>query len=278
LRLVVFDDYRVGVVRGGAVIDVSAHVPEYTGRWPHCYMLTLIAQFAALRPVLEAAAERGAERPLATCRLRAPVPLPGKVIAAPVNYRPRQLEMNVDAGIESYGVYLKAPSSVIGAGDAICLPFPDRRVDYEGELALVIGREACAVPASRALEYVFGYTGCFDITMRGGESSATRKSFDTFTPLGPVLVTADEVPDPHDLQLAVHVNGELRQRASTRELVVGVAELVAYCSRLMTLYPGDVVTTGTPPGVGPLRPGDRVALEIDRIGRMELPVRLREAA
>jgi 2-keto-4-pentenoate hydratase/2-oxohepta-3-ene-1,7-dioic acid hydratase in catechol pathway len=277
VRLVVFDDYRLGVVRGADVVDVSSLVPGYTGRWPHGDVLTVIAEFPRLRRVFAAAAEQGAGRPLASVRLRAPVPLPGKVIAAPVNYRPRQLEMNVDLAIDAYGVYLKAPSAVIGGGDTIRLPYPDRRVDYEGELVVVIGREARAVPAARALEYVFGYTGGFDITLRGRESSATRKSFDTFAPLGPTLVTADAVPDPGDLTLSVYVNDELRQRASARELVTGIADLVAYCSRLMTLYPGDVVMTGTPTGVGPLRPGDRLVLTIEPlIGRMELGVALAE--
>ncbi len=146
-------------------------------------------------------------------------------------------------------------------------------MDYEGELVVVIGREARAVSAAQALDHVFGYTGGFDLTLRGRQSSATRKSFDTFAPLGPTLVTADAVPDPGDLTLTVHVNDELRQRATARELVTGIADLVAYCSRLMTLYPGDVLMTGTPTGVGPLRPGDRVALTVaPLVGRMELGV------
>jgi 2-keto-4-pentenoate hydratase/2-oxohepta-3-ene-1,7-dioic acid hydratase in catechol pathway len=278
VRLAVFDEYRIGVVRDEGVVDVSYAVPDHTGRWPWREVLTLLADLPRLRPALEAAAREGTPRPLASVRLRAPVPLPGKVIAAPVNYRPRQFEMNVEAAPISQGVYLKAPSSVIGAGDAIVLPFADRRVDYEGELAVVIGREARRVPVERALEYVAGYTGCFDITLRGRESAATRKSFDTFTPLGPWLVTADEIGDPAELTLRVYVNEELRQRASAHEMLLSVPELIAWVSRLMTLYPGDVLATGTPPGVGPLHPGDRLALEIAGVGRLELPVHGPEAA
>ncbi|MBX5490943.1 MAG: fumarylacetoacetate hydrolase family protein [Chloroflexi bacterium] len=278
MRLAVFDQYRIGVVREQAVVDVSHAVPGYTGRWPWSDVLTLVAELPRLRPTLEAAAREGPSRPLASVRLRAPVPLPGKLLAAPVNYRPRQLEMNVETDAASQGVYLKAPSAVVGASDAIVLPFADRRVDYEGELAVVIGRVARHVPAERALEYVAGYTGGFDITLRGRESAATRKSFDTFAPLGPVLLTADEVPDPGELTVKVYVNDELRQRATAREMLLEVPELIAWASRLMTLYPGDVIMTGTPPGVGPLRPGDRLALEIPRIGRLELPVRGPEAA
>ena len=273
MRLVVFDDYRIGAVRGEAVVDVSGAVPDYHGRWPHADVLGLVADFTRLRPALEDAAERGPARPLSSVRLRAPIPRPGKLLAAPPNYRPRQREMNVDAGLEALGMYLKASSAVVGGGDAIRLPYPDRRVDYEGEVALVIGREARDVPATAALDYVFGYTGCVDVTLRGRETSATRKSFDTFAPLGPTLVTTDDVPDPGELTVSVCVNDELRQRGAVRELVVGVADLVAYCSRLMTLYPGDVISTGTPAGVGPLRPGDRLALSVEpRVGRMELPV------
>ena len=195
-----------------------------------------------------------------------PVADPSKIIAAPVNYRDHQAEMNVDAQVGALGFFLKAPSSLLDPGGTIQLPYHDRRFDQEGELALVIGRTARQVSEQDALSYVFGYTGLLDITMRGGEDRSTRKSFDTFTPMGPVLVTADEFGDPDDVELRCWVSGELRQKASTRDLIWGVARLVSYASSVTTLYPGDVITTGTPAGVGPLTAGDTIRLELSGLG------------
>jgi 2-keto-4-pentenoate hydratase/2-oxohepta-3-ene-1,7-dioic acid hydratase in catechol pathway len=195
-----------------------------------------------------------------------PVADPSKIIAAPVNYRDHQAEMSVDASIGALGFFLKAPSSLLDPGGTIRLPYHDRRFDQEGELALVIGRTARHVSEQDALSYVFGYTGLLDITMRGGEDRSTRKSFDTFTPMGPVLVTADEFGDPDNVELRCWVSGDLRQKASTRDLIWGVARLVSYASSVTTLYPGDVITTGTPAGVGPLTLGDTIRLELSGLG------------
>ena len=130
----------------------------------------------------------------------------------------------------------------------------------------MIGRTARQVSEQDALSYVFGYTGLLDITMRGGEDRSTRKSFDTFTPMGPVLSTADEFGDPGDAELRCWVSGDLRQKASTRDLIWGVARLVSYASSVTTLYPGDVISTGTPAGVGPLTAGDTIRLELSGLG------------
>ncbi len=153
-----------------------------------------------------------------------------------------------------------APATCCRCGPA------DRRVDQEGELALVIGRTARRVSGKDALSHVFGYTGLLDITMRGGEDRSARKSFDTFTPMGPVLVTADEFGNPDHVELRCWVSGELRQKASTRDLIWGVARLVSYASSVTTLHPGDVITTGTPAGVGPLTAGDTIRLELSGLG------------
>ena len=204
--------------------------------------------------------------PLADVRLRAPVADPSKIIAAPVNYRDHQTEMSSDSHVGALGFFLKAPSSLLDPGGTIQLPYHDRRFDQEGELALVIGRAARLVSEQDALSYVFGYTGLLDITMRGGEDRSTRKSFDTFTPMGPVLVTADEFGDPGDVRLRCWVAGDLRQEASTRDLIWDVARLVAYASSVTTLYPGDVISTGTPAGVGPITAGDTIRLELSGLG------------
>jgi 2-keto-4-pentenoate hydratase/2-oxohepta-3-ene-1,7-dioic acid hydratase in catechol pathway len=205
-------------------------------------------------------------------RLDPPLPLPGKIVAAPINYLDHKQEMDVKGTVAQLGVFLKANSSVIGPGGIIEIPYNDRRIDQEGELALVIGKTARKVSAANALDYVFGYTCLLDITVRGQEDRSTRKSFDTFTPIGPGITTKDEVGDPRKLDLKCWVNEELRQEANTRDLIYGVPKLLEYTSSVMTLYPGDIVTTGTPAGVGPIMDGDRVIVEIEHVGRLEVSV------
>ncbi len=280
MRLVVYDDDRLGVLRDDAVVDVSDLVGAGGADWPPVFWLRTIAGWADLGPRLAAAAEERGGVPLAQVRLRAPVVFPSKVLAAPVNYRAHQEEMRPLIrgelhAIERYGLFLKAPSSIVGPGATIELPFPDRRTDHEVELGVVIGRRARAVRRADALGCVFGYTGVLDITVRGEEDRSTRKSFDTFTPVGPVLVTADEVPDPQALRLQCWVNGQRRQDGHTRDMIWDVARLIEFASQVMTLYPGDLISTGTPEGVGPLVPGDEVTIEVERIGRMSVRVALR---
>lgn len=205
-------------------------------------------------------------------KVRGVVPDPSKIVAAPVNYLDHQSEMNEDAHIDALGVFLKAPSSVIPNGGTVSLPYLDRRFDQEGELALVIGRTARHVAKEDAVDHIAGYTCLLDLTMRGGEDRSTRKSFDTFTPVGPHLVTPDEVGELSALRLRTWVNGELRQDADIADLVWGVPALVSYISSVMTLHPGDIVSTGTPAGVGRITDGDTVVVEIDNVGRLEVTV------
>jgi 2-keto-4-pentenoate hydratase/2-oxohepta-3-ene-1,7-dioic acid hydratase in catechol pathway len=281
VRLAVFDDSRLGLVRDGDVVDVSDLAGAGGARWPPVFLLRVIADFDRLRPRLLDALERRSGVPLDRVRLAAPVVFPSKVIAAPVNYRLHIEEMRPLIkgelhAIERYGVFLKAPSSVVGPEATIELPFPDRRTDHEVELGVVIGRTARNVAAADAMRHVFGYTGVMDITVRGDEDRSTRKSFDTFTPVGPVLVTADEIPDPHSLQLQLWVNGERRQNGNTRDMIWNVPKLIEYASHVMTLNPGDLFSTGTPDGVGPLQPGDQVTMEVERVGRLSVKVELRK--
>jgi len=281
LRLVVFDDSRLGLLRDGVVIDASDLVGAGGADWPPVFLLRAIADFDRLRPRLLDALERRPGIPLDRVRLQAPVVFPSKVIAAPVNYRLHIEEMRPLVkgelhAIERYGVFLKAPSSVVGPEATVELPFPDRRTDHEVELGVVIGRTARNVAMAGAMAHVFGYTGVMDITVRGDEDRSTRKSFDTFTPVGPVLVTADEIPDPHALQLQLWVNGERRQNGNTRDMIWNVPRLIEYASHVMTLNPGDLLSTGTPDGVGPLQPGDQVTMEVECVGRLSVRVELRK--
>jgi len=281
MRIAVYDDNRVGLVRNETLVDVSDIVSARDGEWPPVFLLRAIADFDRLRPRLTEALRSREGLPLDRVQLRAPVVFPSKVIAAPVNYRLHIEEMRSQVknelhAIEKYGLFLKAPSSVVGPDATVELPFADRRTDHEVELGVVIGKTARNVAAVDAMNYVFGYTGVMDITVRGDEDRSTRKSFDSFTPVGPVLVTADEIPDPHALQLQLWVNGERRQNGNTRDMIWNVPRLIEYASHVMTLYPGDLFSTGTPDGVGPLKAGDQVTIDVERIGRMSVKVDLRK--
>jgi 2-keto-4-pentenoate hydratase/2-oxohepta-3-ene-1,7-dioic acid hydratase in catechol pathway len=282
VRLAVFGDSRLGLVRDDAIVDVSDLVGAGGTDWPPVFLLRAIADFDRVRPRLLDALERRPGVPLDRVRLRAPAVFPSKIIAAPVNYRLHIEEMRPLIkgelhAIERYGVFLKAPSSIVGPDATIELPFPDRRTDHEVELGVVIGRTARNVPMADAMAHVFGYTGVMDITVRGDEDRSTRKSFDTFTPVGPVLVTADEIADPHALELQLWVNGERRQHGNTRDMIWNVPKLIEYASHVMTLNPGDLLSTGTPDGVGPLRPGDQVTMEVEHVGRLSVRVEARKA-
>jgi 2-keto-4-pentenoate hydratase/2-oxohepta-3-ene-1,7-dioic acid hydratase in catechol pathway len=267
MRLLSYTDSagpRVGKLDGDSVVDLTALLDGSTA------MIDLISGWDSLRD--RAQELSGPAVPLTSVRVEVPVPRPGKIIAAPVNYTDHKEEMKQIGDVSHLGFFLKAPSSVLRHGGTIQLPYTDRRFDNEGELALVIGRRCRNVPLDRALDVVFGYTCLLDITMRGGEDRSTRKSFDTFTPLGPWLVTPDEFGDPADAELTCTVNGELRQKANTGTLIWGVARLIAYYSSVMTLEAGDVISTGTPAGVAPIEAGDRVTTAISGIGELTVSV------
>jgi 2-keto-4-pentenoate hydratase/2-oxohepta-3-ene-1,7-dioic acid hydratase in catechol pathway len=209
----------------------------------------------------------GDEVPLDDVRLLAPV-LPSKVVCLGKNYAAHAAEFDSDVPDEPL-IFLKPSTAVIGPGDAIPLPSISRRVDYEGELAVVIGRLAKGVRAEEAFRYILGYTCANDVTMRDlqkKDGQWTRaKGFDGSCPLGPWLETE---LDPTDAPLETRVNGEVRQSATTSEMVFGVATIVEYVTTFMTLLPGDVLLTGTPEGVGKLEPGDRVEVDVDGIGTL----------
>ncbi|MBB3948100.1 2-keto-4-pentenoate hydratase/2-oxohepta-3-ene-1,7-dioic acid hydratase in catechol pathway [Rhizobium skierniewicense] len=174
--------------------------------------------------------------------------------------------------IRDIGLFLKASSSLIGPSDRVVIGKPERRNDHEIELAVVIGRIAKNVPAAEALDYVAGYAVALDMTVRGPEDRSFRKSLDTYSVLGPWLVTADELPDPACLDFELTVNGLTRQKANTRDLVLSVSELIEFASSFYTLHPGDLIFTGTPEGVGPVERGDRIVAGIDGVGSITIDV------
>lgn len=282
MKICRFNDGRLGLLADGVIRDVTAAaaaLPQL--RWPLPPGDPFFLNFNRMRELMEAEAERNVAIPLHSVRLLSPVANPGKIVAAPVNYRMHLEEARADAAInfggqvktiEECGLFLKATSSLIGAGDAVVASRPDRRTDHEIELALVIGKRARDVSEADALDHVAGYTIGLDMTIRGTEDRSYRKSLDTFTVLGPWLVTADEFGDPSAVDFEIKVNGETRQKANTRDLIFSVRKLISYASHAFTLEPGDVLMTGTPEGVGPVRPGDVMTCWIDRIGTMNVNV------
>jgi 2,4-didehydro-3-deoxy-L-rhamnonate hydrolase len=221
--------------------------------------------------------------PLSEARLHAPITRPQKIIAIGLNYEDHAAETGGEIP-EKPIVFAKYPNTIIGPGEAIRIPPITEQADYEAELAVVIGRPAKNVSESEALEYVFGYTNCNDVSSRdlqfseGGQWTRS-KSIDTFAPIGPYVATRDEVPDPRNLWIRCTLNGEVMQDSTTSKMAFSVTELVAFLSTGMTLMPGDIIATGTPAGVGfardPavfLKAGDEVTIEIEGLGTLTNPV------
>ena len=287
MQLARFDDQRLGVVLGDEIADLTPVLEQLPQRrWPFPPGDDLIRHLDALRPAIEARLPSAPRLSLTGRRWLSPVANPGKVIAAPVNYRKHIEESRADAGIhfgtevaaiDRYALFLKATSSVVGAGEGILIHHdPEttgRRTDHEVELALVIGREARHVSEADALSCVAGYLIGLDIASRGTEDRSWRKSLDTFTVLGPWLVTTDAFGDPESVDLRIAVNGQMRQDANTRDLIWSVRRCIAKASSAYTLQPGDVILTGTPEGVGPIVRGDVLDAFIQGIGEMRVHVR-----
>ena len=283
MKICRYDDGRIGLVQDDTVLDVTP-ILEELGRfgYPLPKHDPFIAKLQSLKPKLEAAARTGKAIPLDQVKLLAPVANPGKIVAAPVNYAKHLQEALGDKGIHhgnlvneihKAGMFLKATSAVVGPGEGVKLVHTDRRNDHEVELALVIGRTAKNVDAAAAPDYIAGYCIGLDMTIRGPEERSLRKSPDSYCVLGPWLVTKDEIKDPGNLSVKITVNGETKQDAHTSDLILSVAQLIEWGSAFYTLHPGDVLLTGTPQGVGPVRPGDFMVASVEGIGAMRVDVK-----
>ena len=284
MRLCRFGDNRLGLVRGGDILDVTPVLDNLPScRYPLPVGDAFIAALPALGEPIHAAAESASRIPLSGVGLLSPVANPSKIIGAPVNYKKHLDEVASDPNlhhqnaahtqpIRQAGLFLKATSALVGPSHGVVIRHLDRRTDHEVELAVIVGARADRVSANEALGHVAGYCIGLDITVRGSEDRSMRKSIDSYAVLGPWLVTADEIADPSALDLSITVNGELRQRGNTRDLILGVAELIEWASSFYTLLPGDILMTGTPDGVGPIRPGDLMHASIQDIGEMEVHV------
>lgn len=272
MRLALFDEGVPGVVVGDSVHDVAEVVgPSVMELPPRDRMAAVATAFPALAADLAAASRRGQGRPLSEVRLLAPIPRPGKLLCAQGNYAE-----GVDGPVRPPAMFLKAATTVIGPGDTVELPpTPASVFHHEAELAIVIGRKATRVSAEDALAHVFGYCCFVDVSARGLRQGAgfADKSIDTFGPLGPWIVTADEFGDPDDVGVRLHVNGQLRQDYRTSDMERPAAELIAWASSIATLEPGDVISCGTNhQGLGPVQDGDEVEIAIEGIGEMTVTV------
>lgn len=274
MKITRFNQGQIGVVVDEAhLVDITAIIGEDAAAWPPVGTVRLIAQFESLRPAIEKALPALPRIPLRDVKLLTPVPWPNKVIAYPVNYHDHGREMQAGYRADVQGFFLKPASSLSGASEPIELPLTTgREVHHEAELAIVIGKQCRGIAREDWREYVFGYACLLDMVVRGREERVFRKAFDTFCPVGPWITTADEVGDPTQLEMKLWVDGELRQHANTRDLVLDIPGMVQMAAAVMTLYPGDIIATGTPAGVGPVKKGETVRITIERVGEMSVPV------
>jgi 2,4-didehydro-3-deoxy-L-rhamnonate hydrolase len=284
MKICRYDNNRLGIVEDGEVLDVTkalAEIPEQ--HWPIAQGDPLIANFKRVLAAAKKLMPRAKRKPLSKVRLLAPVPNPSKIIAAPINYNDHIAESindpgiahgrtNIQKGIGEWGLFLKANSSLIGFGEQIRLRWPERRNDHEVELALVIGKRGNKIPKEKALGYVCAYSIGLDMTVRGPELQCFRKSIDTYSVLGPWLATADEIDDPNNLDLSITVNGELRQNSNTKYLVYNIQRLIEFGSSMYTLHPGDILMTGTPSGVSPVKPGDLLHAYVQGVGEGDVKI------
>jgi 2-keto-4-pentenoate hydratase/2-oxohepta-3-ene-1,7-dioic acid hydratase in catechol pathway len=290
MRFCRFGEGRLGLVEGSMVRDITAALEVLPAcRYPLPNHDLLIANLEKVAGRARAIAPHAASQPLDNLKLLSPVANPGKIVAAPVNYKKHAQEVRDNPAlhnnnpallqsINTIGLFLKATSSLVGAGGGIHLWKPERRNDHEVELAFVIGKAGNNIPKSEALEYIAGYSIGLDITIRGTEDRSFRKSPDSYSVLGPWLVTADEIPNPGELDLSIAVNGEMRQKSNTNNMILGVAELIEFASSFYTLHPGDIFMTGTPEGVSQIAPGDTIVATIEKIGSMQVAVHVAQHA
>jgi 2-keto-4-pentenoate hydratase/2-oxohepta-3-ene-1,7-dioic acid hydratase in catechol pathway len=290
VKLAIFDAYRLGAVSSdeSAIVDISDALP-----WPvdpdplgACWWPRLCRDFEKLEGDLKRAAANGRPQPLSAVELRAPVLNPTKVMACAINYAAHAAEMRdgilqrvgvqPGEGAGEFDVFLKAPSSIIGPVERVVLPEgpleQHREIHHESELVIVIGQGGHRIPESEAFDHILGYCIGLDITVRGRGDRSRRKSYDTFSPVGPWITTADEAGDPTHLDIQLQIGGTIRQHANTRDLVVNIPGIIGYASEVMTLNPGDIIFTGAPAGVGEIHAGDVMDTTITGLGRMQIRV------
>jgi 2,4-diketo-3-deoxy-L-fuconate hydrolase len=286
MKICRYDDDRLGIVIGDQVHDVTAAQTEIRAAAPYAGKAdAVVAALPSWRAKLEQMAKAAPGKPLSQVKLLSPVARPPKLLAAPTNYAKHIEEMQkfrdtvpglarFSPDIEKAGIFLKANTSLVGPSEGIPMRFPDRRNDHEAELCLIIGKQGSDIPRDKAWDYIAGYSLGLDMTARGQEDRSFRKSIDGYSVLGPWMVTADEIPNPADVDFVLHVNDEKRQESNTKFLIFDIPRLIEFASQFYTLYPGDVYYTGTPEGVGPVKPGDWIKLNsLPQLGELRIQVR-----
>jgi 2-keto-4-pentenoate hydratase/2-oxohepta-3-ene-1,7-dioic acid hydratase in catechol pathway len=275
VKLLLFDDFKLGVLRGDQVVDVTDAVKDIPHIGPGDLMSGLIARFGDHRKKIEDAAGKGKPVPVSGVRVRPPLPKPTTIVCMAVNY----MEDGTRSEPAPINAFLKSPSAIIGPGDTMVLPdVPATIFEGEAEMALIIGKRATAVPAARAMEYVFGYCNFIDGSARGllptGNTFYQMKSRDTFAPMGPYLVTADEIADPHKLAIRLSVNGTVKQSFNTSDMAHKIPRCIEWVTSIHTPEPGDVLATGTNHrGLSAFMDGDRIELETEGMGVLRFTIK-----
>jgi 2-keto-4-pentenoate hydratase/2-oxohepta-3-ene-1,7-dioic acid hydratase in catechol pathway len=275
MKLLPFNDFRLGVLKGDQVVDVTAVIANIPHSGPGDRMNSVIANFADLRPRIEAAVAAGSGVPVGSVRIRPPVPKPTNIECMAVNY----MEDGTLKEPAAINAFHKSPGCIIGHGDTMVLPdFPASVFEGEAELGLVIGKPTSRVSAANAMDHVFGYINFIDGSARGVVPPTNvfyqMKSRATFAPIGPYLVTADEVPDPQKLQIKLWVNGQLKQNFNSDDMAHKIPRCIEWVSHIHDLEPGDIIATGTNHrGLSSFQDGDLVELECEGMGRLKINVR-----
>jgi len=291
MKICRYDDDRMGVVRGDLVHDVTEVQTEIRKTAPYAMKGdAVVAALPGWRERIERMADKAPGKPISQVRLLPPVARPTKLTCAPTNYQAHIAEMDKASkepgsqivrhhapNILDAGMFLKANSALVGPSEGIPIRFPDRRNDHEVELVMIIGKTGSDIPQSKALDYVAAYALGLDMTVRGREDRSFRKSVDGYAVLGLWIVTADEISDPDAIPLSLTVNGEMRQNSNTSQLIYNCSRLIEFASEFYTLYPGDLLYTGTPDGVGPVKPGDVIVCRSAPVlGELKINVRAHE--
>ncbi|MGE3644865.1 MAG: fumarylacetoacetate hydrolase family protein [Beijerinckiaceae bacterium] len=290
MRICRFDDNRLGVVEGDMVKDVTAVLDALPSlKWPVPHGDHFIANLATMRPLMQKALADAPVKRLSDVKLLSPVANPTKIIGAPLNYHDHIEESKnnlaithgvhgtayegFDTPIDKYGLFLKGATGLVGAGEGVELHWPERRNDHELELAVIVGAGGKNIARDDAKKHIAGYAIGLDMTVRGPEDRSMRKAADTYSVLGPYLVTADEIDDPDNLDFEIRVGNESRQKSNTKMLICDVADLIVRASKIYRLFPGDIIMTGTPQGVNEVKAGNVMHCWIEKIGEMEVAVR-----
>lgn len=277
MKLASFNDHRIGIIDGEAIVDITAIVGVTAGAWPPVGMVQVIADFDRLAPKIAAGLAGAPRLALRDVVLQTPVAWPNKVIAYPANFHAHIAEMG-EGLISTYkasgqGFFLKSNSSLSGPADPIILPdVAGREIHHECEMAIIIGKGGRDIAPEEALSHVFGYSCLLDIVIRGKEERVMRKAFDTFCPVGPYITTIDEAPAHDQIEMELTVNNVTKQKVNTSHLIVDIPNMIAMASSVMTLQPGDIIASGTPAGVGPIAAGDKLRINVSGVGEMEIDV------